>query len=235
MLARARAVDVRDLAGAAVATLARTCWRLPVARVFDVLAQASWITWVRRARLETAMPQRSVGVASLSGFAASGFSARARGVGSVLAACRSRLPAELPGIALRARCGEPSERSAATSRARSAVMSLSVRPLATASSPSSGTCGEPPEQPVEIGSILMTFDVSADGRYRDAEGFQRGGDVERLYAVSAGCTPGGSRRVSGTNPSRRRRSVPASHSTALPQNQRFAKRSGVKAPAGGLN
>jgi hypothetical protein len=38
---------------------------------------------------------------------------------------------------------------------------------------------------IEIGSISMTFGVSADGRHRDAEGVQRAGDVERLYAVCA--------------------------------------------------
>jgi hypothetical protein len=31
----------------------------------------------------------------------------------------------------------------------------------------------------------MTLHVSTDGRYRDAEGVERAGDVERLYAVCA--------------------------------------------------
>lgn len=48
-----------------------------------------------------------------------------------------------------------------------------------------GACGEPPERLVEVGSISMTFAVSADGRYRDAEGVQREGAVEQLYAVCA--------------------------------------------------
>jgi hypothetical protein len=48
-----------------------------------------------------------------------------------------------------------------------------------------GACGEYPERLVEVGSISMTFDVSADGRYRDTEGVQHAGNVERLYAVCA--------------------------------------------------
>jgi hypothetical protein len=77
-------------------------------------------------------------------------------------------------------------------------MSFAVRPPHHAKLPIKrlrcGACGEPPEQLVEVGSISMTFDVSADGRYRDAEGFQRAGDVERLYAV---CAQGHRWRVRG--------------------------------------
>jgi hypothetical protein len=57
-----------------------------------------------------------------------------------------------------------------------------------------GACGKPPERLVEVGSISMTFHVSADGRYRYAEGVQREGDVERLYAV---CSEGHRWRVRG--------------------------------------
>jgi hypothetical protein len=78
-------------------------------------------------------------------------------------------------------------------------MSLASRPPRHAKLPIKrlrcGTCGEPPQQLVEVGSISMTFDdVSADGRYRDAEGVQRAGDVERLYAV---CAQGHRWRVRG--------------------------------------
>ena len=57
-----------------------------------------------------------------------------------------------------------------------------------------GACGKPPERLVEVGSISMTFAVSADGQYRDVEGIQRAGDVDRLYAV---CAEGHRWRVRG--------------------------------------
>lgn len=48
-----------------------------------------------------------------------------------------------------------------------------------------GACGGPPAKLIEIGAVSMTFDVSADGKYRDAEGLQEAGDLNRLYAVCA--------------------------------------------------
>lgn len=46
-------------------------------------------------------------------------------------------------------------------------------------------CGAPPQLLTEIGRISMQFCVSRDGAYRDAEGIQEPGDVERLYATCA--------------------------------------------------
>ena len=46
-------------------------------------------------------------------------------------------------------------------------------------------CGSPPQTLTETGSITMQFCVSRDGAYRDAEGVQEPGDVERLDATCA--------------------------------------------------
>jgi len=73
-----------------------------------------------------------------------------RRVGSVLSARRSRLPAEPPGVAIRARRGGSNERPAAASRAQGAVMSFAVHSPRHAKLPIKrlrcGTCGEPPRR-----------------------------------------------------------------------------------------
>lgn len=57
-----------------------------------------------------------------------------------------------------------------------------------------GKCGRSPTDLVEIGSQSMTFAVSEDGRFRDANGFGYEGNVERLYAS---CPNGHRWRVRG--------------------------------------